>query len=57
MKLVGSSNLPLEQLEGSSKVVILGPSFGTTADVWDVAQKHFNPEMKYMRFDSPGHGL
>ncbi|MEY4499877.1 MAG: hypothetical protein RL319_865 [Actinomycetota bacterium] len=57
MKLVGSSNLPLEQLEGSSKVVILGPSFGTTADVWDVAQKHFNPEMKYLRFDLPGHGL
>ena len=57
MKLVGSSNLPLEQLEGSSKVVILGPGFGTTAEVWDVAQKHFNPEMKYLRFDLPGHGL
>lgn len=57
MKLVGSSNLPLEQLEGSSKVVILGSGFGTTAEVWDVAQKHFNPEMKYLRFDLPGHGL
>ncbi len=57
MKLVGSSNLPLEQLEGSSEVVILGPGFGTTAEVWDVAQKHFNPEMKYLRFDLPGHGL
>ncbi len=57
MKLVGSSNLPLEQLEGSSKVVILGSGFGTTAKVWDVAQKHFNPEMKYLRFDLPGHGL
>ncbi len=57
MKLVGSSNLPLEQLEGSAKVVILGPGFGTTAAVWDVAQKHFNPEMYYLRFDLPGHGL
>jgi 3-oxoadipate enol-lactonase len=57
MKLVGSSNLPLEDLEGSSKVVILGSGFGTTAEVWDLAQKHFNPEMKYLRFDLPGHGL
>ena len=57
MKLVGSSNLPLGQLEGSAKVVILGPGFGTTAEVWDVAQKHFNPEMYYLRFDLPGHGL
>jgi 3-oxoadipate enol-lactonase len=57
MKLVGSSNLPLEQLAGSSKVVILGPGFGTTAEMWDVAQKHFNPEMYYLRFDLPGHGL
>ena len=57
MKLVGSSNLPLEQLEGSAKVVILGPGFGTTAEMWDVAQKHFNQEMYYLRFDLPGHGL
>ena len=57
MKLVGSSNLPLEQIEGSAKVVILGPGFGTTAEMWDVAQKHFNPEMYYLRFDLPGHGL
>lgn len=57
MKLVGSSNLPLEQLEGSAKVVILGPGFGTTAELWEVAQKHFNPEMYYLRFDLPGHGL
>lgn len=57
MKLVGSSNLPLEQLKGSSKVVILGPGFGTTAEMWDAAQKHLNPEMYYLRFDLPGHGL
>jgi len=57
MKLVGSSNLPLEQLDGSTKVVILGAGFGTTAEVWEVAQKHLNPEMKYLRFDLPGHGL
>jgi len=56
MKLVGSANVPLEQLEGSAKVVILGPGFGTTAQVWEVAQKHFNPEMYYLRFDLPGHG-
>ncbi len=57
MKLVGSSNVPLEQLEGSAKVVILGPGFGTTAEMWEVAQNHFNPEMYYLRFDLPGHGL
>lgn len=57
MKLVGSSNLPLEQLRGSSKVVILGSGFGTTAQTWDAAQKHLNPEMYYLRFDLPGHGL
>ena len=57
MKLVGSSNLPLEQIEGSAKVVILGPGFGTTAEMWEVAQKHFNPEMYYMCFDLPGHDL
>ena len=57
MKLVGSSNLPLEQIENSQKVVILGAGFGTTAEMWDVAQKHFNPEMNYLRFDLPGHGL
>jgi 3-oxoadipate enol-lactonase len=56
VKLVGSSNLPLEQLEGSQKVVILGAGFGTTAKMWDAAQKHFNPEMNYLRFDLPGHG-
>ena len=57
MKLVASSNLPFEQLENSQKVVILGAGFGTTAQVWDVAQKHLNPEMNYLRFDLPGHGL
>lgn len=57
MKLVGSSNLQLEQLRGSSKVVILGAGFGTTSQIWDVAQKHLNPEMLYLRFDLPGHGL
>ena len=57
MKLVGSANVPLDQLEGSARVVILGAGFGTTAEMWDVAQKHFNPEMNYLRFDLPGHGL
>jgi 3-oxoadipate enol-lactonase len=57
VRLVGSSNLPLDQLEGSQKVVILGSGFGTTAKTWDTAQKHLNPEMNYLRFDLPGHGL
>jgi 3-oxoadipate enol-lactonase len=57
MKLTGSSNRPLEQIAGSRKVVILGAGFGTTAEVWELAQRHLNPEMNYLRFDLPGHGL
>lgn len=38
-------------------MVILAPGFGTTAAVWDAAEKHLNPEMLYLRIDLPGHGL
>jgi 3-oxoadipate enol-lactonase len=51
------SPLPLDQLQGSQKALLLGPSLGSTHRAWDRALSFIGEDIKPIVFDLPGHGL
>jgi len=38
------------------ELIVLGPSLGTTAALWDEAAAELSAELRVLRFDLPGHG-
>ena len=38
------------------ELIVLGPSLGTTAALWDDAAAELSAELRVLRFDLPGHG-
>jgi 3-oxoadipate enol-lactonase len=50
------SPLPVEELLGSQKILILGPSLGTTHEAWSRSLSFIGDDIKPVVFDLPGHG-
>jgi pimeloyl-ACP methyl ester carboxylesterase len=40
-----------------ARLIVLGPSLGTTSEIWDVAARGLANDYRVLRFDLPGHGF
>jgi len=55
-QIAGTSNIATEEFAGSSRVLVLGPSLGTNATIWNRPGKFFREEIDQLAWDLPGHG-
>jgi 3-oxoadipate enol-lactonase/4-carboxymuconolactone decarboxylase len=51
------SVLPVRSGSGNARLIVLGPSLGTTSDIWDVVAYGLAETCRVLRFDLPGHGF
>lgn len=48
---------PVRSLSASPRLVVLGPSLGTSAAVWSSVADDLSEDVRVLRFDLPGHGI
>ncbi len=51
------SVLPVRSGAGDAALVVLGPSLGTTSEIWEAAAHGLAADHRVLRFDLPGHGF
>jgi 3-oxoadipate enol-lactonase/4-carboxymuconolactone decarboxylase len=51
------SVLPVRSDAPDARLVVLGPSLGTTSELWEVVAASLAAEYRVLRFDLPGHGF
>jgi 3-oxoadipate enol-lactonase/4-carboxymuconolactone decarboxylase len=51
------SVLPVRSGAPDARLIVLGPSLGTTSSIWDVAAAALAADHRVLRFDLPGHGF
>jgi 3-oxoadipate enol-lactonase/4-carboxymuconolactone decarboxylase len=51
------SVLPVRDNSASARLVVLGPSLGTTSALWDVVAGALADHYRVLRYDLPGHGF
>jgi 3-oxoadipate enol-lactonase/4-carboxymuconolactone decarboxylase len=49
--------LPVRSGAPDARLVVLGPSLGTTSEIWDAVADGLAQDYRVLRFDLPGHGL
>ncbi|WP_375399463.1 alpha/beta fold hydrolase [uncultured Amnibacterium sp.] len=47
---------PTGSSASATRLLVLGPSLGTTAETWDAVAERLRPTCRVIRFDLPGHG-
>lgn len=55
-ELVGTPDIPGTDFSSSNRVLLLGPSLGTTTRLWDLAAPTLREHYAILRWDLPGHG-
>ena len=48
---------PTSSQDAAAPLLVLGPSLGTTADMWAAAARALTPAYRVVRVDLPGHGI
>lgn len=56
MKLSYSSSVPVDELRLAKHVLFLGPSLGTSTQLWDRARQELENDYTVVAWDLPGHG-
>lgn len=51
------SVLPVRNGSGDARLIVLGPSLGTTSTIWDSVASALSETYRVLRFDLPGHGF
>ena len=51
------SVLPVRGAAANARLIVLGPSLGTTSALWDTVATALGDEYRVLRFDLPGHGF
>ncbi|HEX4444006.1 MAG TPA: 4-carboxymuconolactone decarboxylase [Galbitalea sp.] len=51
------SVLPVREPSEAARLIVLGPSLGTTSEIWDVVAGRLAETYRVLRFDLPGHGF
>jgi 3-oxoadipate enol-lactonase/4-carboxymuconolactone decarboxylase len=51
------SVLPVRSGASDARLIVLGPSLGTTSELWDVVANSLAADYRVLRFDLPGHGF
>jgi 3-oxoadipate enol-lactonase/4-carboxymuconolactone decarboxylase len=51
------SVLPVRSASPASRLIVLGPSLGTTSAIWDTVALALAETFRVLRFDLPGHGF